>query len=800
MSDLPRMPEGEARGDTTDPDALIRFHLTGEGADAAPQGLRPALTPELLGPERRWQSFPLVLLDGDDAPFAGSPVVPLSSLIAQALQTLAAGGDTARILTDQIPRLARAVELALNHGGAGSPLRDVLESARERFVEEFDLSQAGADALREEIDKLEAALPKAGTVFAAGWVALVELYASAIRRERRGADVQFLDEARKLVSRLSELLQIDTSHGPEGSSPEALSGGLGDVGDELMDTTALARSLAKRRGPTRLASARRERMEKARDTLERYLQEAEAAPELLIVHSGAWPEELDLPRVEAVEAASALEKAATVFDERAGRMVEVFRAVRVARLEIDSAYEPDRHDGALARFDWRSVKREELRLFPRVAVLERAESVRRGGIAALSELLRSGRPVHTLLLERPLRKPASALEPSPLEIGYLAAAHHEALVLQSTLAQPEHLDAGLARMAGSPRPAAAVIAVPSAESELPAAVELAVAHEARATPCFRYDPESGDTWADCFDLDGNPQVDEAWPVHELHDLDEEGGKATRVEAFTFAHAAAMEPSFGRHFRRVPPAGWDDMQVEIAEYLTLDDAARRRKLPFIWILDENRHLARAVMTHELAEASRDRSRIWRVFRELAGIDNEHARRAAEAARREAEARAEETREQLLTAHEVELEKIRDGSGQEALERLVNVLMDIESAPAAVAPALEAPAEVGEAAPEAEAAEAPEAVEEKEEEEGVSFADPYIDSALCTTCNECTNLNSQMFQYNENKQAHIADPSAGTFEQLVKAAEKCPARCIHPGAPREGDASVTDALIQRAAKFN
>ena len=98
MSDLPRMPEGETGGDATGPDALIRFHLTGEGADAEPRALRPALSPALLGPERRWQSYPLVLLDGDDAPFGGTPVVPLSTLIAQALRAMSDGGETARIL------------------------------------------------------------------------------------------------------------------------------------------------------------------------------------------------------------------------------------------------------------------------------------------------------------------------------------------------------------------------------------------------------------------------------------------------------------------------------------------------------------------------------------------------------------------------------------------------------------------------------------------------------------------------------------------------------------------------------
>jgi ferredoxin len=798
MSDLPRMPGGDAGSEPPGPDTLIQFHLTGEGADAASHGLRPALTAALLGPERRWQHYPLVLLEAEDSSDAGKPVVPLSTLIAQALEAMSAGGEPTHVLTKQIPRLARAVEQVLNHGGAGTPLREVLGVARERFVGEFDLSEAGEDALRQEIDKLEEALPKAGTVFAPGWRALLELYASAIRRERRTAEARFLDEVRALVERLSALLQVDTGHGPDGKSPQALSGGLGEAGDELFDTDALAHLLPEDRGPTRLPPARRKRVEQARDTLARHLREAEAGPQLVIVHSGDWPTDLALPRAEFVEAAEtsgALAAAAAVFDENARHIAEVLRAARVARLEIAGDYEPERHDRALERFDWRSVRPDELRLFPQVVVLERADRVRRGGVADLSALLRSGRPVHALLLDRPLPQPVDELEPSHLEIGYLAASHHEAFVLQSTLAQPEHLDAGFARMAGSPLTALAVIAVPTGDGELPPPVELAVAHEARATPCFLYDPGSGDSWAACFDLDANPQVEQAWPVHELRYLNEEGEEATRVEAFTFAHAAAMNLEFARHFRSVPRRGWNDDQVEIAEYLELGEAGRHHELPFIWTVDDERRLTRVVMTHELAEMCRARLKIWRIFRELAGVDSEHALRAAEAARRDAEAKAEEERRQLVQAHEEEVERIREGSGQEALERLVNVLMDIESAPGiappAAAPAAEAPAVADEPA-----AEVAEAVEEEE----LVLDEPYIDSVLCTTCNECTNLNGQLFKYDENKQAYIADASAGTFEQLVKAAEKCPARCIHPGAPREGDTTVTDALRKRAAKFN
>ena len=76
------------------------------------------------------------------------------------------------------------------------------------------------------------------------------------------------------------------------------------------------------------------------------------------------------------------------------------------------------------------------------------------------------------------------------------------------------------------------------------------------------------------------------------------------------------------------------------------------------------------------------------------------------------------------------------------------------------------------------------------------EPYIESELCTSCNDCRNLNSAMFQYNSNKQAYIADPQAGTYKQLVIAAENCPAGCIHPGTPRPDDDTATENIIARA----
>ncbi|HIJ24915.1 MAG TPA: ferredoxin, partial [Gammaproteobacteria bacterium] len=80
------------------------------------------------------------------------------------------------------------------------------------------------------------------------------------------------------------------------------------------------------------------------------------------------------------------------------------------------------------------------------------------------------------------------------------------------------------------------------------------------------------------------------------------------------------------------------------------------------------------------------------------------------------------------------------------------------------------------------------------------DPWIESMLCTTCNDCLNINPQLFVYNDDKQAYITDPNLGTYAQMVEAAEICPSRCIHPGMPLNSSEPDLDELIERAAPFN
>jgi hypothetical protein len=62
-----------------------------------------------------------------------------------------------------------------------------------------------------------------------------------------------------------------------------------------------------------------------------------------------------------------------------------------------------------------------------------------------------------------------------------------------------------------------------------------------------------------------------------------------------------------------------------------------------------------------------------------------------------------------------------------------------------------------------------------------------------------INKHMFLYDGNKQAYIADLKAGTYRQMVEAAESCQVSIIHPGKPWDPSEPDLEELIARAEPF-
>ncbi|MEE8412175.1 MAG: ferredoxin [Acidobacteriota bacterium] len=807
---LPRMPAEQAEPDDAGwRDAARRFHLTGDGAHSAAEPtlaepLHPAVFDTIDAPARQESRYPLFVRVGEtDEPGDARLAVPFETRVATMLEEFKAGGEAATILTRHLPRLSSAVGRVVSRNSGPSDPGPVIAEALDAFRRGFELSDAAATALGVEIERLRGHLDEfspGATLVGLDETTLPSLYAAAVRSVRRRRRTQLMEEVGSLVQRLEELLSIDDGHAPEGLSAKALESGLGAGAGLFFDSQKLARNLPRHRGSVRLGSSRRRRIEHTLGAL-REARNDETGIDLILVQSESDAVTTALPGVRVVVHPHGLEAAIGLFDGLAERSADLFRALRVARLEVDGAYDPKLHDAPLARFGWQGLTADELLSLPRLVVLETGERLRGADLGDFSELLRSGRPVHVLVAQSTAERSGAetwqGLAGFHPGLGYLAVAHREAFVVESSLVCPERLVRDLERMATSLRPAAALVAVPTWNGPVPPWVQLLAAEQGRAIPCFSYDPEAGPHWAARFNLDGNPQPQRPWPLHPVRYLDAQGVETSVEQPFTFAHAVALDPAYRGHFRIVPSEAWSAEQVELADYLAAPVAAVARKIPFIWVVTDESRLARALITRELAYACRDRVRAWRILQELAGTDNEYARRAAEAARAETRAAAETEREAMESEHVVELERVRTEAAGEAMDRLARVLMDLDAVPiAAESPSLERTADA-ETVP-AETVEETVSADEETEEEDVSFDDPYVDSALCTSCQECLDINPRLFKYDANKQAFITDATHGTYEELVRAAEVCPARCIHPGLP--GDESANDDLISRAAKFN
>jgi hypothetical protein len=293
---------------------------------------------------------------------------------------------------------------------------------------------------------------------------------------------------------------------------------------------------------------------------------------------------------------------------------------------------------------------------------------------------------------------------------------------------------------------------------VPPYLTAAAAAESRAFPAFTHDPSAGADWASRFSLDGNSQIDLDWPQAQFDYEDAEQQLVSEALAFTLVDFAASDPRCARHFARVPRTKWTADLVPVSEFLARVPNDLVEKVPCLLMVDSDNCLQKVVVNDRLVREARGCAEAWRSLQELGGVHNSHAALAVE---RERKAWAEQVRPAPAAEEKV-------GKATAA-------------APAAAAPAAVAPPAAAEVAPERPS------------------DDPYIETPRCTSCNECTQINDKMFGYDANKQASIINPDAGTYRQLVEAAESCQVSIIHPGKPRNKDETGLDELIKRAEAF-
>ncbi len=449
--------------------------------------------------------------------------------------------------------------------------------------------------------------------------------------------------------------------------------------------------------------------------------------------------------------------AAGILDGHMAKMAAGFKAVRMAELELAGEYRPDTHDAFFEAFNWQQFTDEEYLLCPPVVCTSDA------GTHEFLALVRSGKPIKVLLLDTHARS-------CEQEAALSAMALRHAYVMQGAIHHAAHLAKGFIEGLNTRRAALFNIACPcSNEAGISCATsgeQSKLAVESRAHPLLRYNPDLGERVSERLTLEGNVCLEADWPSYSFEYFADDGSPTKMEHTLTFADFALTQERFSGQFVEAPPGDSAMKLAPLTEFLQMDAEDREGMHPFVWALDEDQRLRRMIPSEELVQQTLARREAWRT---LQGFALTVSRAAEEGL---VETPAAET--PPPTPLPVE-----------------------EHAPSPTpAPFVESP-------PAADVPSAPSGG--TQEAGGASIADdggyvaPWIDSEKCSTCEECVKINANMFAYNERKKAYIKDAHAGPYKHLVRAAEKCTEKIIHPGYPADRTEKGIEKLIEKAKKF-
>jgi ferredoxin len=730
------------------------FHMTGKRAgdglaELAP-GFRPALLAAYRDLTRLRYDFPVVLLERD----AGSQYVKsLSTVMGEVIAGIAPRGIEGERVRKQLLRLEREIR-KLSAGGARGSLKEL-------WLRAVDLAAGRDDDVRITLREAVASLEDDGEVIDCDRTLAARFLSRAWHNVHSEKANQFRSQVGHLVRKLSDILRAAFVHSQAGQQPEALKSGFGALHDSVFDFSAMSRLVARNVPQDELPPRRRQRIEWALGVLRN--QPFYPTP----TRSGA---EATYGFVFS-DCATAIEAHRT----RLPKLVELVKAVAIADLEARGGYVESDHDAFFDRFDEHALTTDDLAQFPDYLVCIPPDRNDAPENAMLMEMLSAGMPVKVLVQHTDL------LEEAAIGQGHFAFGIRSArlattamglggmFVMQSTVSNLYALRERVRRGMSCRGPAlfSLFTGSPAEVSELAPYLTAAAAMKSRAFPAFTYDADAGTNWATRFSFENNRNPEEDWPVEEFAYADDDLQRVPERVRFTYADFVLCDRRHVHHFAVVPRERWTTAMLPVADWLALSEKEAAERIPFVLAVDEANRLHRVIVDSRLVQATRRCVLLWHRLQEHGGIHNSHAEQALA---REKAAWEEQKRQEM-----------------EALK------LAAASAPtSAAAPApTPAPAESA-AVPAAPVEAAAEAARPPSDE-------PWIETVRCSSCNECQNINDKLFGYNENKQAYFKDLSAGTYRQIVEAAEACQVAIIHPGKPKNPNEPGLGELLERAKPF-
>jgi ferredoxin len=718
--------------------AQVVFHLTGRrGQDEAQQATLAGLRPALMSAYRDLESlrYDFPVILSDDA---GEYARSLSDAVDAALRAVATPGVPGEGMRRRTLRIEREIRRLAARGTRGTltQLWDLAVTALGAGADE--------DFLR-DAKRARESLPADGEVIHCD----AALPARFVRHAWRAVQQQKAQAARtrieQLVIRLENIVRADFARSEAALAVPALQASFGSAHHGMFDFQVMSQLLSRGGSHGGLSPRRRRRIEEVLAALkaQRFFPAPGPAGDAT---TGDGAHEFEFDGVDA-----ALE----AFRRRLPEVAQLLKALQVAELEIEGDYVADLHDPIFAAFDAGSVGAQDLEFFPDYFVCVASDST--GEHGRLTEALSSGVPLKVLVQvtdlveEGMLGTGRFAFGLRAVRLASAAMSLDDVFVLQSAASNLLQMRGRIERGLRHAGPALFSVYAPPDGGVLPGYLQAAAAMQSRAFPAFTYDPAAGTDLAARFSLENNPQPEVDWPVDSFRYADHELQSVTEAVAFTFADFAVCDPRFARHFELVSRAAWSEGMIPAQAWLADPPQEPGNAVPFVLAVDDADLLCRLVVDEPLMRAAHRCREAWHRLQEFGGVNDS---RTAQLLEREKKAWEEAHRREAAAA----------------------------PAPVAAEPVVAAP-------PAAEA----------EVEPARNPDEPYIETIRCSTCNECTQVNPRMFAYDGNKQAYIADLKAGTYRQLVEAAESCQLSIIHPGKPWDSSEPGLEELLERAKPF-
>ena len=719
----------------------VAFFLTGKintpNLDAIDRlNLRPALFAGYRDLTQLRYDYPLVLVkDQPDGPYVES----LSGLIDGILDKIARGNDADR-LRKHVLRLEQHIRAQAAAGKEGL-LSTLWDKAAKALGKDDKL-------VADSLSRARANLKLDGDVVDCNGAMPYHLIGHVWGLTQTHRARRFGEIANRLILKLSEILQADFANSNAGRSAANLKRTFGSGPMDQFDFDAMSRLLCKSAPKENLTKIRRKRIEKLLATLK-------AQQFFPSAHSTSKPY---------VFAFDSCSDAIKAYRERLPKAIELSKAVAIAELEVRGEYSESKHDRLFESFGESGLDPRDMAIFPDYLVRLHADKLPGQELSSLTEIMSLNLPIKVLV------QTDDVIEESPISNGHLAFALRSrqlarmalgmagVFVVQSPASTLFQLRDKIARGLDCHGPALFSVfsGVAEGHGPLPPYLVGAAALEARVFPAFTMDPTAGDNWAARFSLAANPQVEFDWPSHRVIYEDGDCQTVTEDRPFTLIDFVACDARYSKFFAAVPKTHWQDWLADAGDIIARDKwdgIDRIDSVPSILMIDPRNRLQKAIVTEKIIREARRCLSMWNSLQELGGIHNSHADK--------------------LLAHE-----------RSAWEESAKAIA-VASAPTDVAASPVSP-------PAAEAAPAEQAPEKSSDE-------AYIETPRCASCNECIQINDKMFAYDGNKQAYIKDINAGTYAQLVEAAEACQVAIIHPGKPRNANEAGLDDLIKRAETF-